>query len=183
MKRRRGESLTGGSGDVNPQFLSGSGTQSAVDTTTPVQINLPVTRVPQGDKVTIIELLKVYWDIPHINGTAAGDTLYNISAAFSTISFGTAFPGFNEPNVFAFAQRTKLKAFTAAGTYEDTVQDPMVMDLTDGAGHGILIGTDKCFLSVNSTATGNANTVSFKWLYRFKTVDITEYVGIVQSQQ
>ena len=186
MKRARtakGESLTGGSGDVNPQFLSGTGTQSGADTTTAVQINMPITRVPQGDKVTIVELLKVFVDFPTVLGTAAADATYSITAAFSTISFGTTSPGFNEPNVFAFLQRLKRKAFTAGGTYEVETNDPVVFDSTDGAGHGQLIASDKIFLSISSAGTGAANTVNFKFLYRFKTVSITEYVGIVQSQQ
>lgn len=56
-------------------------------------------------------------------------------------------------------------------------------DFTDGAGHGMLIGVDSLFARLASTATGSANTAYIRLYYRFKEVSLTEYVGIVQSQQ
>jgi hypothetical protein len=57
-----------------------------------------------------------------------------------------------------------------------------VLDLTDGAGHGLLIATDNIFMTVYSTNTGVANEVGCKILYRWKNVSVEEYIGIVQSQ-
>jgi hypothetical protein len=64
-----------------------------------------------------------------------------------------------------------------------TYMEPLVLDVTDGAGHGVLIATDSIYAQVNSANTATTNTVYFKLLYRFKEVNIIEYVGIVQSQQ
>lgn len=66
------------------------------------------------------------------------------------------------------------------GVYFPT--EPFVQDLTDGAGHGLLIATDNLYLGVDSEATGFAQSVQCKILYRWKNVSETEYVGIVQSQ-
>lgn len=64
-------------------------------------------------------------------------------------------------------------------------------DLTDGAGHGVLIATDNIFLNVqvtnaafnNVTADAISATFNCDILYRFKEVKLQEYIGIVQSQQ
>jgi hypothetical protein len=64
-----------------------------------------------------------------------------------------------------------------------TYMEPFCLDLTDNAGHGILIATDSIYGQVNSANTATTNTVYFKLLYRFKEVNLIEYVGIVQSQQ
>lgn len=70
-----------------------------------------------------------------------------------------------------------------AGTgFDCYVESPFVNDLTDGAGHGILIATDQLFLQIASNSTTIANEVAFKILYRWKNVPLSEYIGIVQSQ-
>lgn len=62
-------------------------------------------------------------------------------------------------------------------------------DLTDGAGHGVLIATDNVWLTaflngaVPDIGTTAALNVYADLLYRFKKVTLQEYVGIVQSQQ
>lgn len=63
--------------------------------------------------------------------------------------------------------------------------NPIEFDLTDGAGHGILVAVDKFYAQIHSTyvAWGGTGGIDFKFLYRFKKVSLAEYVGIVQSQQ
>lgn len=64
-------------------------------------------------------------------------------------------------------------------------------DLTDGAGHGVLVATDNVFLtlqtalsSIIGTSVGGITGVAeCAILYRFKEVGLAEYIGIVQSQQ
>lgn len=193
MKRRRGASgrftsgdqLTGGSGDVNPQFLHMTITQSGADTTTSAQINLPVTRLPQSNVVTIIELLKIYVDMPVVVGEAAGLASNSLAVNFSTTNGGATANAFSDPDVLAAYEVQKRTAFTAAQGFAavESGGPQTPIDLTDGAGHGVLVATDNAFIQCVSVATGVANTVNAKWLYRFKTVSLVEYVGIVQSQQ
>jgi len=178
------DTLTGGSRDVNPQYLSGRVTQSAADTSTTQSFNLPVTRIPQSNRVTIVEILKIFVNSSNWPANAAAAwTLKNINIVFSSISFATTAANFNEPNVFAFFDRNWAGCFTDAYTAVDQYDDLMIRDLTDGAGHGILLATDQIYVQVNSVGTGLSVNCDFKILYRFKTVSITEYVGIVQSQQ
>lgn len=56
-------------------------------------------------------------------------------------------------------------------------------DLTDGAGHGVLIATDSIYCNLQSVVTGILNDVVVKIGYRWKEVALVEYIGIVQSQQ
>jgi len=67
-----------------------------------------------------------------------------------------------------------------------------IHDLTDGAGHGILIATDNVYLAfdvlISSPAGNNISVLVGSYLqadliYRFKNVSLQEYIGIVQSQQ
>lgn len=56
-------------------------------------------------------------------------------------------------------------------------------DLTDGAGHGIIVATDNIYVTLFSAGTGVAAEVDVKIMYRFKNVALAEYIGVVQSQQ
>lgn len=64
-----------------------------------------------------------------------------------------------------------------------------IHDLTDGAGHGVLIATDNVWLTawlngaVPDIGTTAQLNVYAELLYRFKKVTLQEYIGIVQSQQ
>lgn len=186
MKRARAESLTGGTGDVNPQLLSDSATQSAADTNTTTQVNLPIQRIASNapQQAVIMELLKIFVDLPDLPAVAAvAETADTIGVNFSTRNFGTTATTFDDPSIFARAETNRLAAFTAGGTYMWSQRGIITVDLTDGAGHGVLIGTDSIFVQVTSGGTGNANTVRYKLLYRWKRVTLAEYIGIVQSQQ
>ena len=189
MKRGRGKdgSLTGGTGDVSPQFFNMSQTQSAADTTTSGTFPVPIQRLPAGGKAQVMELLRIYWTRSAMpvsaSTTEASDV---IGFSLTTSNFGTTTPtnGLAEPRVIYSRLDSNRSAFTAGGTYmfQDVNQNGSV-DVTDGAGHGVLIATDNIFLQVQSTTTGAANNVNMKLLYRWKNVRIEEYIGIVQSQQ
>ena len=179
--------LTGGTGDVNPQYLSGRVTLSAADTTTTATLGTPIVRVgPQSNnRATIMEVLRVWSRFSTAPPAVAGQVAHTAQIMFSTTSFGTGTIELNEPRVFAGFTIEIANAFTAAGTgLLENNREPHVWDCTDGAGHGILIATDNIFIQASSALyTANILTVDFKILYRFKTVDLAEYIGIVQSQQ
>lgn len=183
MKRTVG-GLTGGTGDVNPQFLSFTAAQSGADTTTTTTQAIPIQRLPSGGRSQVMEVLKVFAQLP-VFGAVASATEANdtVSVFLSTVSFGTTATTFSEPRVFWGSHRSMEGAFTAAGTYARTEESIEVADLTDGAGHGFLVATDNIFCQVQSTGTGGTNTARIKILYRWKNVGLAEYIGIVQSQQ
>jgi len=178
--------LTGGTGDVNPQYLSGRVTLSAANTVTTLTLGTPIVRVgPQSNnRATIMEILKVFVEMPIVDLDAAAATNRNAFLVFSTTSFGTTLAGLSEPRVFCAFQKAVRNAFTAAGTGTlDVSVDPITWDMTDGAGHGVLVATDNIFIQATTNNYTAAQQFDFKILYRFKTVDLAEYIGIVQSQQ
>lgn len=171
----RDSSLTGGTRDVNPQFLSIRAVQTGTDVTFSAQIPLPIQRLPTGGKAQVVEVLKVFFEVgtnpPQDNG---------IVITLSTRDKGVAArANWGDPQVFA--QWTTSAQFVTTGGVNRV--EPFQLDLTDGAGHGLLIGTDSIFVQVYSSTTGLSNEADIKILYRFKNVPVTEYIGIVQSQQ
>lgn len=187
-KRRRvtGGALTGGTGDVNPQYMHGVVTLKATDTITERAFNTPVVRIPKTGRATIMEVLKIFW-LPEIWESSVA-TRHRLSQviSFSTIAQGeTALTTFDQPNCFAAFAVEKECAFTATGSMNGYSQrGPLVYDLTDGAGHGFLIAGDRIFVQCDTAeCTPAVYIFPFKILYRFKNVSLTEYIGIVQSQQ
>ena len=190
MSRKRNATgsdlLTGGTRDVNPQYLHGTLTLSAANTTTSLTLGTPIVRVGAGpsNRSIIMEVLKVYVDMPSIDLEAAAATDRSMQFSFSTVDFGTGNAQFEDPRVFAQVSANLSNAFTAAGTGTlNSMAMPLVWDMTDGAGHGILIATDNIFVQGNTNNQTAASRFRFKILYRFKEVSLVEYIGIVQSQQ
>ena len=174
MKRMRDGSLTGGTGDVNPQFLSFRATQSAADTTTTFTQTLPIQRLPQRGGAQVMEVLRVY-----AVSSSAPEVDSAVVVALTTKNFTTTAVTFNEPSCFAFLRKQLI--LTTSG--QVITEEPFIIDLSDGAGHGFLIATDNLFAQVQSNGTSSANSVDIKLLYRMKNVSLAEYIGIVQSQQ
>lgn len=185
MKRSRG-SLTGGTGDVNPQFMTGVATQSAADTTTTTGYQIPVQRTSnRSGQAIVMEVLKVFTISTTLPAQASvTETIDSITTAITTKSFGVTGILFNEPTIISYQQDVQRGAFTAGGTYAVAYPDrPRMFDLTDGAGHGFLVATDQVYVQVASSGTGVVNSTYFKIYYRWKNVGLEEYIGIVQGQQ
>jgi len=149
---------------------------SEFENTLSLNLPKPVIGTSQS-KATIIEMLKVWFYSAH-NSTQ--NSALNIFLSTRTVE--ADFSGHIDPATIASV--CKLVHRDGSGSVAIMDQNwPVEIDLTDGAGHGVLVATDKMFLSVVSEGTGDTNDVTCKILYRYKTVGITEYVGIVQSQQ
>lgn len=182
--------LTGGSKDVNPQFFNMRMVLDVTDQLTEASFAVPITRLPQTNRVTIMEVLKVFW-MPHVWRTGAIPMLKQEQMfSLSTIAQGAgvppaAFAEFSEGNVFCQMELEHTNIVTAGGTgFGYAPYQPGVVDLTDGAGHGILIAGDRIYMqAITVVMTPTVAVFNVKILYRFKTVNLAEYVGIVQSQQ
>lgn len=173
MATRR--AITGGTLDVNPQYFNMAAVQSAADTTTTTSFNIPIQRLPTHGRAQVMEILKVFW----FPDSAIVETDNSIEAYMTTSSFGTTAVNFDEPRVFAaFTRDIKI---TTSGQIVN--EGPIIQDLSDGAGHGILIATDQIFLQIQSSSTSAAQAMKAKLLYRWKNVGLAEYIGVVQSQQ
>jgi len=170
--RKYNGSLTGGSGDVNPQYMHLSATQTGADTATTVTFPIPIQRLQNAGRAQVMEILKVFWSV---DLSVEVDSV--ITFVLSTAN--TAAQTYGSTRVIdALLERMGI---TTSGTF-DHVQ-PICHDLTDGAGHGFLVATDNIFLQLNSVTTGQTLSCNVKILYRWKDVSTTEYVGIVQGQQ
>lgn len=180
--RPSADTLTGGSKDVNPQEFVIVGKQTGADATTVIAQPLPIPRLPtKPGKNLVIELLWVqyFWLTPAIPGAGA----YN--AIFPSLTTNPASPVFKQDvvnDVRALSSwQQYIQCATAVGYcipitfFEES--------LTDEAGHGILVATDTVFLRLFTQGTSLANEITCRFGYRFKEVELVEYIGIVQSQQ
>lgn len=166
--------ITGGTGDVNPQTLTESLTQSAADTNTTLEIPVPIARFQlRKGKSIIMEILQVKWILDDL--VTPGGAV-NVSGFLSTRS-GT--PNLTTSTVFSQVRVDGIFATAVGISYVPLIYNDV---LHDGAGHGFLVATDNIYLTVRSTNTSAANLVTAKIFYRFKEVSLEEYLGIVASQ-
>ncbi|GAH36218.1 unnamed protein product, partial [marine sediment metagenome] len=177
--------LTGGSGDVNPQLYSGKAAMLSENAAITLAFISPVSRglpAPRG-KAVVMEILRIFVDMPDyaFPSSALGEVQTRL-IAFGTRDIGTEFADFSFPTMIAKFADQVTSGFTAAGTSVSFQPSMIIQDLTDGAGHGVLVASDYIYVSINTEAWSGAATYYFKILYRFKTVNLTEYIGIVQSQ-
>ena len=186
-QRTSGGSVTGGTGDVKPQYLTVTSlTAGAVDDYVVNQIALPVPRFgTMKTKATIMEMLSVDWylnlegalDDDHIDmgflatvtSRSDGDTITAASIAADAA----------DPLVFGLGV-VNINLLTTGG-WAQTM--PLHIDMTDNNGNGILVATDRIFVVGGSVNNNVAGSYVAKIKYRLVNVGITEYVGIVQSQQ
>lgn len=202
MSSRR--ALTGGTGDVNPQFISWQVSQTSTDATTTLALAVPIQRLSQGaGRAQVLEVLKVKYEANTVGGsngtetphryatplsnlapsTVDFQTVHSLSVAISTRSFATTTVGYQDPTVFSFYNIVRFGAFTAGGSYAVLITEPYTDDLTDGAGHGFLVATDNIYFQISSVATNAPQSCRGKLYYRWKNVSLQEYIGIVQGQQ
>ena len=184
MKRGRAkDQLTGGSGDVNPQTVSVRVTQAVPTTTILAQFPIPIPRLPTREgKNLVIELLWVeYFELsayqPVLNTTAFTLCLLTTTGALSS-SIALALL---DPRSLSQYYRANVNGANIDGV--SNTQQYFIDDLTDGAGHGLLLATDQFYLQLYSLNLGAPADVVVKFAYRWKEVSLVEYIGIVQSQQ
>lgn len=194
-KRRYSESLTGGTGDVNPQSLIITGTFSNADAIKAIGTPLPIPRFSSsGNKSLVFEFLDVEWQIvdPPQPGPANGDFgKLELALATSASYPGTLNDWMADKRVISQYRATFQTIATvgpAAGAWQIVTYGKELQgndDLTDRAGHGILIGTDDIYVWIWLQAQNYNWQSNFVCTikYRIKEVTIQEYVGIVQSQQ
>jgi len=179
--------LTGGTGDVNPQFLSVRIGQSLRNTVVVSNFICPVARTKQmGNRVTVMEILKIWLSFhgpPEIGLTTASHNMTTYGAIY--IGDQDHLRSFEHWSVLAQTYIRTMSRIVADSTYGFEQEMPYYHDLTDGAGHGVLVATDTMTIIISTSGyeVDVLNACEAKILYRFKNVGLTEYLGIVQSQQ
>lgn len=183
MSTRR--ALTGGTNDVNPQkliiYVQQTIANGAVTTQTPV----PISRFNQArGRAMVMEVLKVGY-VANINATlnTSGSVSIYWQLQISTKAQTAWNPTDGTIIDLAMEQVSTFQPATAAAAAVEWDPMPIIHDLTDGAGHGIIVATDNIYtwFGTNGMAVPEAGWV-YIW-YRFKEVSLEEYIGVVQSQQ
>ena len=160
--------------DVFPQFMSFSVLTSAADTGTSARVQLPVARDPAAKRITVVEVLAVSVDWTN-KPTGANDSI------FASLHFrdpGTTQEEYSNPNLW-FQQELSIVLTTSGSS---TQIFPLHTRYDTGGGKGFLVATDSIFAFVNSASIGAATAAHFKVLYRFVSIGLQEYIGIVQQQ-
>jgi len=166
--------------------ISGRLILSAANTSTEKTLHTPVVRSSNitGGRVRVIELIKLFVDMPELDLDGASAT--NRSSAFAVQTVGGTAPSFTalfEPQTMALIRHSVRNAFTAAGTAMlELNNDPHVWDFTDGAGTGLIMSTSELNFIGNSSGFTGAAIFDWKLYYRFVEIGLDEYVGIVQQQ-
>jgi len=152
------------------------------------QVNLPVPRLGGGTSTTAIvfEVLRLDWYLGIEDAFDISSSIHFgfLSTATNRVdaeatSVGTMVQDVEDPLTIGFAMR--FANFVTTGGYAGNM--PIQIDMTDGAGNGILIATDRIFIVGGNLSGTIAATYVCNILYRMVEVGIQEYVGIVQSQQ
>ncbi len=185
--RTDGGSVTGGTGDVKPQILTlGTGTTDAPGKYAVNQVALPVPRFGTTQtKATIIEMLSVDWYINILNqgDTSSTDWAY-LSTNTNRVSGDSSTAASQLVDVadpLTFGMVVNIKGLVTSGVLQREM--PQHMDFTDQNGNGMLVATDRIFVAAGNVAGAVGIEAICKLKYRLVNVGITEYVGIVQSQQ
>ena len=182
-----GGSVTGGTGDVKPQILTLTVDRPAgPDLYAVNQIALPVPRFGTvKDRATVVEILSLDWYINILNQGDANSTdwgfLSTNSARTLTTTSNAASQRADVEDPLTFGMVSYITGLNTNGLLVKSW--PLHYDLTDNNGNGMIVATDRIFIVIGNVASGLATTGTCKMKYRLVNVGITEYVGIVQSQQ
>lgn len=148
-----------------------------------LQTPLPVSRIGGvRDRATVIEVMGFYLDNDFNSQSSTAATVHSFIST-SSLQIGNPSVSFAQikadPTVIAYLQRN------IPISSNGPVIEPNFFPLNDGAGHGLLVATDNIYLSYVVQGVLPSSPLAFiaRMLYRFKEVGISEYVGIVQSQQ
>jgi len=184
--KRTGDMLTGGSGDVNPQTFVIRATQTGSDVTTTVVQPLPIPRLPTSPgRNLVIEVIDV--EFYRIGNTmpGPGNGVNQVLANLTTNP--NAQPVFadalSDTRQISAAYWVSVANGVPVAFWDGTPTQKLKEDLTDQAGHGFLVATDNVYLHITSSNTGAPQQIVCRFNYRWKDVSLTEYIGIVQSQQ
>jgi hypothetical protein len=189
MKRGRGDTLTGGTNDVNPQIYTLTVREQNIDLSAVNAFPVPVYRFPlKRDRAMVMEILRVQWIIENVATVAAQNSLVallstSVPAGLTNLGASTEaeqFLAISGPTVVDAISLDGLFATAVGFAFTSRIIDH---DKTDSAGHGILVATDQIYIALGSLGTGIPNAVCAKIIYRWKEVGLAEYIGIVQAQQ
>ena len=166
--------------DNFPNYMSWVVELSAADVFTTDKIFTPIPRnqVISGNKAVVMELLWLDVVIPNILLNAAAE-FYEYGIVTGSVPTSAQWIG--NGSVIC-ASHVELHGLTTGLSMEFAPQGSRY-DFQSKDGHGILLATDAFHAWGNGGATTVALTFNMRLYYRFVQIPVTEYIGIVQSQQ
>jgi len=192
----KGGSLTGGTGDVNPQWfnLGGAGVaytdanpiaaKNSYNTyTVPIQ---PAAMMSAGKgRTMVMEILRVEFQL----SGAMGSQNTSLQAAICSRAPGAA-PDITlgKPHVLASIAFDPWDISGGSGGAAYQIIGLKSVDVTDDTGHGIIFAGQTIFLALENPAVAGANgtpathALTGRILFRWKNVSLQEYIGVVTSQ-
>jgi len=171
------EYLTGGTRDVNPQIWRA---QMEVDE------NLTQNKFPTGTMILpgnegayVMEALRVIWEFEGTIDIQAAEVQHGFEASLATEQpiGGTGTWGSNS---FLFSKMS-YSVYNASGTGEAVaafVPNIFEYDLTDGAGHGVLLASNEIWMSTDFADILTPINVSAAILFRWKKISMADFVGL-----
>lgn len=164
MASRR--ALTGGTGDVNPQIWKLSIAAGASTNVVQSTVSLPVQRLRNRNKSMVMEIIKLKYVLDYAQGTTDE---FDVGISTVPLPVSASVPQMDATiiDLNRFRRVANVNTFT--------------VEMTDAAGHGVLVATDKLNLFWRQSAAGVSGTANCYIYYRWKNVGMAEYVGIVQS--
>lgn len=197
-KRRKtsGGSLTGGTGDVKPQFMvvtTGlevdpevddlyTGISGANDDYTVATQIMPVPRFgTMKGMATVVEMLELHWYLATENLSDLGATHWAFLSANTTrVSGDTSTLASYQSDI------ANTKNFGVVGHHNLVLTsgglshgEPKVINLTDHNGNGMLFPFDEIDIVQGDVGAATVHSSTVRILYRLVNVGIEEYVGMV----
>ncbi len=178
------KALTGGTGDVKPQYVSWLLKLSALNATTSIAIPLPVNRQPlAGGKAWVIEVLWLDIQLPTTSIVTGTQEEILRAVFFNTVNHTTSPTDLGDSDCLAAYIDEGMKIIGGTDRVSDSYRPNTArIVLHDGAGHGTLVATSKLFIQCDTANFTGTATFSGKVFYRIKAVGLPEFIGLSQQQ-
>lgn len=165
--------------DKHPQYFNMKVTQAVANTHTEASYSTPCANY--GEEPVVMELLKVFFFDGISEFRNVLEPYVDVFVQKKTLA---AAPSPDSPDVITGTRRRAVIIDTAAtDATVGAIQtpEPLVIDLTDGAGNGILFANKTMILSISGANNSGVKSAQCKILYRLKRVAATELLGILSE--
>ncbi len=164
--------------DFYPNYMSWEIVQTGADVFTTEKIFAPIPRgqVVSGNRATVMELL---WLDCESNNLALNALNEQIIFGLTTGSPPTARTEISSGSTICILEH-KMQILTTGGS---VIKQPIRHNFQTNDGYGHLLATDSFNAYIDSSNTGITLQGHFRLVFRFVSIPVTEYIGIVQSQQ
>lgn len=153
---------------------------TAANTAVTQQVNLPI-QIMQDGTAIIPEILKciIVINPPENIANANQDYRRAIFSVFTGDTGGNELASTNNLFQFDFVQ---WAAFTAAGTFRETIPLQFTQDISDGAGHGFLV-SEKITARYTTVQYTSASDCDYCIVYKLKQVSTGLFASLAQAQR